>query len=364
MRTCAILKAVHSIAALGHITAHGRRSHASVQHRVDNNVTAQNLATSAYADDPLDVVAAYKRRVASSGAAPYGRSPIAAHLLLALPPALIDEGGHRHERDNPVSRALFEQGVAWAEEVFGAGSVIAARLDCDEAGCGLLDVVVVPVRRVRINRYAERMIISLSGALEALRARYDARKSFTALQTSWAEHANISIDPRLERGIAKELTGQRHVDHHVFRPAAEAHRERMEEEQRQHRAMIDAETASQQAERATIERGKQELALSKREVEGKADELAIERRRVAAIPLHYKLCARAYVLGHLKLVERGGQQRLHIADHVPADARGELRRVVEWAERAGFDPWLLRRLGQDIAMRAMESSDHGAQLRL
>ena len=364
MRTCVRLKPIRSIAALGHITAHARRSHASVQGRVDNSLTMQTLAASAYSDDPLDVVAAYKTRTAASGAVQYGRAPIAAHLLLSLPPAIIDEGGDRHDRDNLVSRALFEQGIAWAERVFGAGSVIAARLDCDEVGCGVQDVVVVPIRTIRVNRYALKNIVSVSGALEELRAQYSERTSYAALQTSWAEHATAFIDARLERGVTKEVKGRESVDHWVFRPAAEAHREQMEDGWRQHRAMIDEDRVRQQTEWRTIKSEKRNLAFLIQKLKEKAERLEIERRQIASIPRHYRLCARAYVLGYLKLIEGDGGHQLAVSDIVPENARGELKRIVEQAKKAGFDPWLLRRLRQEIEVQATEFSDHHPHLRL
>lgn len=140
-----------------------------------------------------------------------------------MSPALIDENGSRHDPTNPSNVTLVRETAAWAEFAFGAGSVIAGRLDVDEHGGGVVDLIVVPVREARANRHVTKTVISLPKALAEIHcAHHDDRTSYGALQSSWAAWTRQHIDPRIERGTPKVQTNREHVHADVIRYVAAA----------------------------------------------------------------------------------------------------------------------------------------------
>lgn len=221
---------IRDLSHLGRIQSHGKRLDPSSQMRVDPARTEKNIALSGYSPtDPLDLVAAFKERKKRSKASEHGNAKsIGLHALLVLSPSVIAQGGDVHDPDNPMNKKLVAEGQAWAEKEFGEGSVVAVRLDMDEAGSGVLDLVIVPVQERRVNKTRTKKMISVAGALEDVQQRwrrFNGEKSYSCLQTSWAEHARATIRPDIQRGEPIEKTGRQHVHADAYRHAAEAAKE-------------------------------------------------------------------------------------------------------------------------------------------
>ena len=221
MKTCIRLHKVRSLTNLAAIQSHGRRLDPSSKGRVDADRTNRNVAFSAYCpDDPLSPVKAWKKAKAALGASTYGQAPIAAHVLAIISPECIDAAGDRYDPRNAVNILLVKEAVVWAEVVFGRGAVFAGRLDLDEAGAGVVDLCIMPVRERLMNGKTRKRIITLHGALDECRQEHGTATGFAALQTSWWRHAKENIDDRLERGVPKALTARHHVHADVYRAVA------------------------------------------------------------------------------------------------------------------------------------------------
>ena len=69
--------------------------------------------------------------------------------LCVVSPEWVQQAGDLHDRDNPRNIALFEQAKAWAESWAGKGAVFGVRLDLDEKGGAVVDLMIAPVRESR-----------------------------------------------------------------------------------------------------------------------------------------------------------------------------------------------------------------------
>lgn len=205
---------IRSLAELRNVERHGRRQDSSSQRRADLRLTSNSLSWSAV-DDPLAVVDAFRERKARTGAKEYGKACLAMHTLCIVSPQWIAEGGDVHDPQNPRNTALFEQARAWADETYGKGSCIAARMDLDETGAGLVDLVIVPVRNMTM-RGQSKPIISVNKAVDEA---FGKTKSYAAMQDSWASWAKKHLDPCIQRGITKDITQREHVHADIIGPA-------------------------------------------------------------------------------------------------------------------------------------------------
>lgn len=208
---------VKRISSMQHLNAcaiHGRRKDPSALKRCDSARTGQNIATSDYSDDPLDLVGAFKERKRASGAKEYGKAPIGLHALCIVSPEVIRAGGDLHDPENPLNQQLSAEAKAWAEAEFGAGSVIATRLDVDESGGGVVDLFIVPVREMSM-RGKTKPIISVNKALAEIAKRHGRRKSYQSLQDSWSEHAKV-LNPDIQRGKEKTAIGDDYQPPDIF----------------------------------------------------------------------------------------------------------------------------------------------------
>jgi hypothetical protein len=213
---------ISDLPELGRIASHGRRLDPTGKRRSDPARTPFTPAGSRYhPEDPLNLVAAFHAARAETGAVPYGNAAIGLHLLVGVSPDIIREAGDLHDPANPMNKALIEQAIAWADDVFGASSLLAWRLDLDETGGGVIDLILMPTRVARMNASTEKTIISVHHALEAVRITHDTRTSFAALQTSWAQHAKIHLDARLRRGEPKTETRREHIPPDIYRKMCE-----------------------------------------------------------------------------------------------------------------------------------------------
>src|SRR5688572_20336498 len=126
---------ISDLPELARMQSHGMRLDPSARDRVRADRTPVNRAASPYSpDDPLNLIAAFHVAREQRGAVSYGNAAIGLHLILIVSPALIEEHGDPHDPNNPLNCCLSTEGVAWAEGVFGAGSVFAWRHDMDEVG--------------------------------------------------------------------------------------------------------------------------------------------------------------------------------------------------------------------------------------
>lgn len=217
---------VDSLAFLGAMERHAKREDSSAL-RVDKSRTDRALLYSPYNDDKRGIVQAFRNMKKETGASERGKNAFGAHLLLCVSPEWIAKHGNVHDPDNPANQALFQCAIDYAEDKFGKGSVIHARLDVDEDGSGVVDVITIPVEEIKtcggkktalkclINKPLERLI-SETGTPKAYGA------GTRALQTSWHEYASRRLDRNLERGRSVEKTGRKHVHHTIFADAAES----------------------------------------------------------------------------------------------------------------------------------------------
>lgn len=359
-KTCVRLRKITTHTNLASLQSHGRRLDPSSKDRVAPGRTHRNLAFSAYLpDDPLNLVAAWELATATLGASRYGRAAIAAHVLAIVSPGCVDAAGYRHDPANPVNVVLVREAVAWAEQVFGTGSVFAGRLDVDEHGAGVVDLFVMPVRVRSMNAKFSKRIITVAGALEEVRQAYGTETGFEALQTSWWQHARLTIDHRLKRGIPKKETDRRHVHADVYRATAAAIEPGI-------RAAAKAEVAGEiearrtrlECQQAEAERHLAALSRQRKEVEARLAALAAERERLrtaaAAIERRARTAAgealdalstgvRALLDGRIDRIEAdaAGQTVLTFAPEMPPSEQRTLTEVLRPGWRIGLPEALL-----------------------
>lgn len=228
--------------------------------------TADNLAWSP-TGDPLAVYDAFKQRKREAGASERKGSALGLHLLAVVSPELIREAGDLHDPDNPVNQRIFEQAKTWAEQEFGEGSLIHARMDMDEKGGGVVDLVVVPVYQQTI-RGKTKNIISTRKALADVSDRWGDYRSFSALQNSFADFARKNIDERIVRGVPKEISDALHYEPAVLRERDDEVSEREQLAERQAVEIKEKQRLLAKDELALNE-GALKLAQEQRSFEGK-----------------------------------------------------------------------------------------------
>jgi regulator of replication initiation timing len=193
---------------------HARRQDKSKH--IDRSRTHLNLAEGYEGvDDPLAIRDAYKARKKDTGATERKGVAVAVHMLLGVSPDWIAAAGDVHDPANPRNKALFDSARAFMEERFGKGAVIHVRLDVDEAGSGVVDVIAVPTTTYT-QRGKTKTRVSANAGLEAA---FGQGLNYRQMQDAWAEHCQQTLDPAIERGQSIEETGRAHVHHSIFRPA-------------------------------------------------------------------------------------------------------------------------------------------------
>jgi hypothetical protein len=123
-----------------------------------------------------------------------------------ISPEWVKAAGDLYDPENPRNRALFEQAKAWAESWGGKGSVFGVRLDLDEAGGAVVDLMIAPVRDSR-----GKPVVSTQKALVELKAATGERNEYSALQTSWADWSRQHLDSQIERGTRRTITDRQHL---------------------------------------------------------------------------------------------------------------------------------------------------------
>ena len=158
-----------------------------------------------------DYLTAFKAHKTELKAGERKGAPLCLQAICVVSPEWVKQAGGLHDADNPRNRQLFDQAKAWAESWGGAGSVIATRLDLDEKGGAVVDVLVSPVRDSR-----GKPVISTNKALGELKAATGERNEYAALQTSWAEWCQQHLDRDIVRGTRKELTQRQHLSPETY----------------------------------------------------------------------------------------------------------------------------------------------------
>lgn len=228
------------------IDRHGRRLDESSSRRADKTLTANSLSWSK-GSDGLDVMGALEaRKTELGGAKQYGKAAIGAHFLLTVSPEWIAETGDIHDPNNPRNQKLFAEAKKWTEEKLGVGSVIAMRMDMDEAGGGVVDIVAVPSMTKKVGG-RDVQYVSLNKAFEKAFGR--GRKNFVQVQDAWAKHCQTHLDSKIQRGVSKEITQKEHVHAEIIAPAL-----RLQDEiQNREKTIRKKERAVQKRESAAAE---------------------------------------------------------------------------------------------------------------
>ncbi len=172
---------------------------------------ASNQALDGIAVDPRDLLTAYKEHKKETGAGERKGAPLALHMLCIVSPEWVKGAGNLHDKENPRNKALMDGAKMWADSWAGKGSVIAARLDLDEVGGAVVDLIISPVRMSRGKSQ-----ISTSKALKELKETTGERNEYAALQTSWANFAAQKLSSKIKRGTSKSITKRKNVDPETY----------------------------------------------------------------------------------------------------------------------------------------------------
>jgi hypothetical protein len=198
---------ITSIAQLRGATLHAERADETSQARLREGAEpGAGLAWSKAPESDRDYLAAFKAHKAELGAGERKGAPLCMQALCVVSPEWVKAVGDLHDPDNPRNRALFDQAKAWAESWAGKGAVFGARLDLDEAGGAVVDLMISPVRASR-----GKPVISTQKALVELKAATGERNEYSALQTSWADWSRQHLDAEIERGTRRSITDRQHL---------------------------------------------------------------------------------------------------------------------------------------------------------
>lgn len=200
-----------SIAQLRGASLHAQRHDETGKARVREDAEPGFGLAWSKAEDDRDYLAAFKAHKIELGAGERKNAPLALQAICVVSPEWVEKAGNLHDPDNPHNRQLFDQAKAWAESWGGKGSVIATRLDLDEKGGAVVDVLISPVRESR-----GKPVISTNKALGELKEATGERNEYAALQTSWADWCRETLDSEIVRGTRKELTQRQHLSPETY----------------------------------------------------------------------------------------------------------------------------------------------------
>jgi hypothetical protein len=102
--------------------------------------------------------------------------------------------------------------------------VFGARLDLDEKGGAVVDLMIAPVRDSR-----GKPVISTQKALTELKGAAGERNEYAALQTSWADWCRDTLDTEIVRGTRKEITARQHMSPETYGAVMDKARESLSE---------------------------------------------------------------------------------------------------------------------------------------
>ena len=202
---------IKTIAQLRGLTHHAERADEVGRARVREGAVAGDALAWSKAEGDRDYVAAFKAHKAELGAGERKNAPIAMQALCVVSPEWVQQAGDLHDRANPRNVALFDQAKAWAESWAGKGAVFGVRLDLDEKGGAVVDLMIAPVRDSR-----GKPVISTQKPLTELKGATGERNEYSALQTSWADWCASNLDAKIERGLRRELTAREHLSPETY----------------------------------------------------------------------------------------------------------------------------------------------------
>ena len=202
---------ISTIAQLRGASLHAQRHDETGKARVREGAEPGFGLAWSKAENDRDYLAAFKAHKTEQGAGERKNAPIALQALCVVSPEWVEKAGDLHDPDNSHNRQLFDQAKAWAESWAGKGSVFATRLDLDEKGGAVVDVLLSPVRQSR-----GKPVISTNKALRELKEATGERNEYAALQTSWADWCRETLDSEIVRGTRKELTQRQHLSPETY----------------------------------------------------------------------------------------------------------------------------------------------------
>ena len=175
-----------------------------------------------------DVRDAIDQRIADTDALDRDGQPSALHMIIGVSDRWLRETGSPYDPHNPRVRQLLIQAILWVEHGFGRGSVVAARIDLDEVGAGVVDVIVVPVTDMAIGRprivrddyggeteipVEPRPVIAPATYIRRLDEAHGHHRAakWRGVQDDWHAWCVAHLDPRIQRGIPARVSGRRHL---------------------------------------------------------------------------------------------------------------------------------------------------------
>ena len=215
---------IKSIAQLRGATLHAERHDETSKARVREDAEPGHALAWSKADNDRDYLAAFKAHKAEMGAGERKNAPLCMQALCVVSPEWVEKAGDLHDANNPHNQQLFDQAKAWAESWAGDGAVFGARLDLDEKGGAVVDLMISPVRESR-----GKPVISTQKALTELKGIAGERNEYAALQTSWADWCQQHLDRDIVRGTRKEITAREHMSPETYGAVMDKARESLSE---------------------------------------------------------------------------------------------------------------------------------------
>ena len=226
---------------------------------------------------PRDYDAAFKAAPKHFGARYRKGAPLGVNLQLNVSTGWIREVGDLHDERNERNRLLYQAALDFVQDIKG---VVAARMDLDEEGGGVVDIYVAPVfprtNRLRKDgsRGSEILEISVSKLNAFWREQSGEKTGYSGLQTLWAAYCAKNLDPRIQRGDRKSETGRVHLEVPEIKAAyAAADAKTVEAEAIMERALQD---------KAKVEEERRRLAEDAQEIRARAQALERERNILRA----------------------------------------------------------------------------------
>jgi septal ring factor EnvC (AmiA/AmiB activator) len=217
-------------------------------------------------DRPRDYVAAFKAVPTHFGARYRKGAPLGVNLQLNVSPDWIREAGDLHDERNERNQRLYQAALEFVRNIRG---VVAARMDLDEEGGGVVDIYVAPVfpRTSRLRKDGSR-------GSEILEISVSKLNAFWREQSLWAAYCAKNLDPRIQRGDRKSETGREHLTVPEFK-AASAYAKAL---------VAEAEAIMEHArrEKAEVEKERWRLADEAEAIKARAQELEREQNLLRA----------------------------------------------------------------------------------
>ena len=290
----------------------------------DGEMTTAMIQPREAAGVGTDYRAAFDTYCKTTGARHRRGSPLAMHMIVGVSPNWID--GDPHDPHNPQVQDLVQAAYTWAKR--NLGGVWAVRYDVDEQGSGVVDVLCSPTVEYAPGRHRGKPSrwISVATALRKLAARYKRRKSYSALQDSWSEHAAATLDPRIRRGQPKAITGREHLSPEEYGESRDKHQRELAAHERKVSAL-----------KAELDGQEQELARQKAEREAAAQEQELRHRQLTQ--------AVEDALQRARMKEAAALQKARAAEDLHKEAKALATRLAAWErdlnERAAvaFETW-------------------------